>query len=684
MPLRLAALGFLLSLALGCAGAREASSAAPSDPLAGVDATVAPGDDFFAYANGAWLKSAEIPADRGDAGPGADLVEEASRRTAKLIQDAAAASPPAGSDARKIADYYAAFMNEAAIERSGLAPLEPLLARVGEIADRRALAAYLGSTLRADVDAFNNTDFDTDAVLGLWVAQDLVEPTQYAAFLLQGGLGMPDREYYLAPTPEMETLRAAYRAHAAAMFELAGRPLSSARLDALLALEHRIAESHASREESADVKRGLDHWTRAELAQRAPGLDWAAYFEAAQLADIARFVIWHPSAVTALAALAESEPLEAWRDYLTLRLLDHWAPYLPAAFVNEGFAFYGRTLTGTPELRARWKRGVRATNAALGDAIGKLYARRYFPPEEKRRAELMVRDLIAAFGERIDRLAWMSAETKLRAKQKLAVLRIGVGYPDRWRDYAALAVAPDDALGNAQRAERFESDWQRAKLGRPVDRSEWVMTPQTVNAVNLPAMNAMNFPAAILQPPFFDPKRPAAMDYGATGATIGHEISHSFDDQGALFDTSGRLRDWWTPEDFAHFEAAGERLVAQYSAYRPFPDLALNGRLVLSENIADLAGLAVAFDAFERSADRARAPVVGGLSPEQQLFLSYAQSWREKVRDALLRQQILTDSHAPGAYRALTVRNLDAWYDAFAVRRGQRLSLAPNERVRVW
>ena len=675
------------SCAMGADPVRSVSAGVPGAvglDLAAIDPAVKPGDDFFAYANGAWLKSTEIPADRSDYGAGAVLVEEANRRTQELIRNADATRPPPGSEARKVADFYASFMDEQAIERAALRPLEPTLARIAAIADRRALAAYLGSTLRADVDAFNNTSFETGNVFGLWVAQDLAQPSSYSAFLLQGGLGMPDREYYLADSTEMDEIRKRYRAHIGAMMRLAGRPLSAAEVDAVFALERRIAESHTSREESGDVKRGLNHWPRSEFEKRAPGLDWAAYFAAAQLGELSSFVIWQPSAATGIAALAASEPLEVWKRYLTLRALDHTAPVLPSAFVAERFAFYGTVLSGTPALRARWKRAVSATSFALGDAVGKLYVQRYFPPEEKRRAEEMVHTLIAAFGERIDRLDWMTPATKARAKQKLAVLRIGVGYPDHWRDYSALEIVRGDALGNTLRAELFETAWNRAKLGRPVDRSEWVMTPQTVNAVNLPAMNAMNFPAAILQPPFFDRARPAAMDYGAIGATIGHEISHSFDDQGALFDESGRLSNWWTPADSAHFTAAGERLAAQYSAYRPFPDLALNGRQVLSENIADVAGLATAFDAFERSGERAAAPVVAGFTPEQQFFLSYAQSWLEKVREPALRQSILTDSHAPAAYRTLTVRNLDAWYTAFGVKPGQRLHLSPEERARIW
>jgi predicted metalloendopeptidase len=388
--------------------------------------------------------------------------------------------------------------------------------------------------------------------------------------------------------------------------------------------------------------------------------------------------------VTGLSALVASQPLETWKEYLTVRAIVRVSEFLPGRFVDERFQFYGKTLSGTPKLRERWKRGISVTNAALGDAVGKLYVARYFSPSEKARAEAMVRNLITAFSRRIDQLDWMAPETKQRAKAKLAVLRIGVGYPDHWIDYSALEIRQGDALGNATRAGQFETRRHLAKLGRPVDRSEWVMTPQTVNAVNLPVMNAMNFPAAILQPPYFDPKRPAVMDYGAIGAVIGHEISHSFDDQGALFDVTGKLNNWWKAEDFAHFREAAQKLAQQYDQYRPFPDLALNGQQVLSENIADLAGLAVAYDGWQLSLDGKAAPVVDGFSGEQQFFMSFAQSWRDKTREPALRQQVITDGHSPDEYRALTVRNLDAWYRAFGVKAGEKLYLPADQRVRIW
>jgi predicted metalloendopeptidase len=652
--------------------------------MSAMDRSVAPGDDFFAYANGTWLKKTEIPADRAAYGVGAAMTELSAQRTGALIQEAAARRAPAGSEARKIADYYASFMDEAGIEAKGTRPLEPALESVARIEDRAALARALGGSLRADVDVLNATQLHTSNLFGLWVAQDLDDPARYSPFLLQGGLGMPDREYYLDPSPRMADIRTKYQKHIAAALKLAGVADAETKAAKIFELEHRIAETHVSRAESEDVAKGNNHWSRQDLATRAPGLDWTAFFAAAGLEGQSVFVVWQPGAVTGISRLVAEEPLETWKDYLAFRSIDHASPFLPKAFVEENFDFYSRVLTGTPKQRDRWKRAVDATNAALGEAVGKLYARRFFPPPEKARAQEMVRNLLTAFSRRIDRLDWMAPETKAKAKAKLAALRVGVGYPDRWLDYSGLTVVRGDALGNAERAAIFEYRRNLKRLGQPVDRGEWVMTPQTVNAVNLPAMNALNFPAAILQPPRFDSKAPAALNYGATGATIGHEISHSFDDQGALFDANGKLANWWTKEDFAHFQSSAAALVKQYDGYRPFPDLAVKGKQTLSENIADVAGLAAAYDAYKLSLAGKPAPVIGGLSGDQQFFLAFAQSWRTKIREPALRQRILTDGHAPPEYRADTVRNVDAWYDAFDVRPGQALYLAPADRVHVW
>jgi len=679
--------GRTLSLALTLSAAlpfTAATADAPGIDLAGIDRSVAPGDDFFAYANGAWYKATAIPEDRATYGASAIVYDRTSQRTVELIQDAAKTEAAAGSVERKVGDYYTSFMDEAGIEAKGLTPVRSKLDAIAAIADRRSLSRYLGTTLRADVDALNATNFYTDNLLGLWVAQDLDEPSRYVPFLLQGGLDMPERTYYVDPSPQMAETRARFQSHVVKILELGQIADAAARGARVVDLERRIAEVHASREDSSDVKKSNNHWKRDALDRSAPGLDWAEYLSAAGLGAQSEFVVWHPAAVTGIAALVASQPLDAWKDYLTFHALEHHAAVMPAAFGQESFAFHGTVLQGTPMRRDRWKRAVDATGGALGEAVGQMYVRKYFPPEDKARIEAMVLHLIAAFDRRIDRLDWMAPKTKAMAKAKLKTLKVHVGYPDRFRDYSSLEIVRGDAYGNDERAELVEYRRNLAKLGKPIDRGEWVMTPQTVNAVNLPVMNAMNFPAAILRPPYFDPARPLAMDYGAIGAVIGHEISHSFDDQGALFDDSGRLNNWWTEADFAHFQASADRLVKQYDAYEALPGLHVKGKQTLSENVADVAGLSAAYDGYRMSLGGKPAPAAQGLSDDQQFFVSFAQSWRQKMREALLRQVIVGDSHAPDAFRADVVRNLDAWYAAFDVKPGQKLYLAPADRIRVW
>jgi putative endopeptidase len=658
---------------------REPSLAAGID-LAGMDRSVTPGDDFNGFANGGWIKATPIPADKSSYGIDAILADETRKRTLAIIQDSAKGG---SDDAPKVSGYYTTYMDEAAIEAKGIAPLKPELDSIAAIANRRDLAKALGARLRADVDPLNNTSFETDNLFGVWVTQGLEEPSHSLPYLLQGGLGMPDRDYYLSTTPQMAALRKQYQAYIQSIFQLAAIPDAAARAAGVFALETAMAGVHATRTQSEDVHSAVQ-WTRAELAAKAPGLDWPAVLDAAGLADAPVFIIWHPKAIPGLSALAAKEPLDTWKDWLTFHAIDRSANFLPKAFVDTRFGFYGKALSGIPELRPRWQRGVDFTNAALGDAVGKLYAERYFPAETRAKAQAMVADLVKAFAARIDALTWMSPETKTKAKQKLATLKVGVGYPDRWRNYKGLEIVKGDALGNAERAELFHYHSELAKLHQPVDRGEWWMLPQTVNAVNLPLQNALNFPAAILQPPFFDANADAAHNYGSMGAVIGHEISHSFDDQGSQFDAEGRLANWWTKADFEHFKAAGEALAAQFDAYRPFPDLAVNGHQTLSENIADVAGLLTAYDAYRLSLGSAPDAVKDGFSGDQRFFISFAQSWRSKVRDAELRRRIATDGHAPDQYRADTVRNLDPWYDAFSVRPGQKLYLDPAHRVRVW
>jgi predicted metalloendopeptidase len=612
------------------------------------------------------------------------LAEQAAEQTRALIEGVSGSPASTASDERKVRDYYTAYMDEGALEKRGLATLLPALDRIAAIADHRALAQELGGLLRADVDPLNNTNFHTDRLFGIWVAQDFNQPTRNMAYLLQGGLALPDREYYVSDSPRMADIRTKYLAHVAAVLGFAGKTDVQAKAQRIVALETKIARIHSTLEDSEDVLKANNPWARAEFDAKAPGLDWSAFFKAAGLDAQPSFIVWQPGAVAGESALTKSEPLDVWKDYLSYIALNHWSGLLPKAFADERFEFFGRTLSGTPQKPDRWKLAVQSANGAMGDAIGRMYVARYFPPESKARAQAMVADIKAAFAARIDRLEWMSPETKAKAKQKLEALIVGVGYPDKWRDYSGLEISRDDALANAMRAEEYEYKRRIAELGQPIDRGEWWMTPQTVNAVNLPVQNALNFPAAILQPPYFDANAPTPLNYGAIGAVIGHEVSHSFDDQGSQFDASGRLVNWWTPEDFAHFKAAARRLVDQYNAYRPLPDVAINGQQTLSENIADVAGLAAAYDAYHIASNGQAVPTQQGFAPDQQFFISFAQSWRDKYREQALRQILLTDGHSPSPYRAATVRNLDQWYAAFSVQPGEKLYLPPSDRVRIW
>lgn len=651
--------------------------------LAGMDKSILPGDDFNAYTNGGWVKSTPIPADKSSFGIDAILADETRKRTLSLIDSVTKSGVPVNEDGRKMGDFYSSFMDEAAIESKGIAPLKPLLDEFAAITDRHALARAIGGQLRADVDPLNNTNFETGNLFGIWVTQGLADPSHTYPYMLQGGLGMPDRDYYLSRSPRMAQLRKQYLAHIEAMFKLSGTTDPAKRAARVFALETAMAGVHATLVESEEVHSAVS-WNRADLPAKAPGLDWPALLDAAGLNEVAVLIAWQPKAITGLSALCAKEPLDAWKDWLAFHAIEDVASYLPKAFVDERFNFYGKALSGIPEMRPRWQRGIDFTNLALNDAVGKMYVKRYFPAETKAKAQVMVGDLVKAFAKRIDSLTWMSPETRVKAKQKLDTLRVGVGYPDHWRDYSGLDIVRGDALGNLKRAELFEYRHQLAKLRQPIDRGEWWMTPQTVNAVNLPLQNALNFPAAIIQPPYFDANADAAHNYGSMGAVIGHEISHSFDDQGSQFDAEGRLANWWTKADLDHFQAAGKALVEQFDTYRPFPDLAVNGQQTLSENIADVAGLLAAYDAYKISLQGKPDAIKDGLTGDQRFFISFGQSWRSNVREAELRREIATDGHAPEQYRADTVRNLDAWYDAFSVQPTQKLFLTPDNRVHVW
>ena len=650
--------------------------------LADIDRSINPGDDFFGYANGAWLKTAKIPEDRASYGIWDVLSQEANQRTSELIKEASKAAN--GTEERKIGDYYEAYMNVQEIERKGLTPLKSELDEINSIADKTALARVFGSQLRADVDPLNNTNFYTDRLFGIWVSPDFNNPDRNVAYMLQGGLGLPDRDNYLSTDAHDVELQTKYRAHIATVLKLAGIGNAEEAAARIYDLEHKIAEAHTSRTDSEDVHKANNPWRLQEFSVKAPGLDWGSFFKAAGLVGQPMIMVWHPGGIKGISALVRSQPLRIWKEYLTFHAIDRASGLLPKAFADERFNFYGRTLSGVPQQRERSQRAVSATSNALGDAVGKLYVKRYFPPEAKAKVQEMVKNLIIAFRRRIDNLDWMTPATKAKAKAKLDTLYVGVGYPEHWRDYLGLKVVRDDALGNAERSELFDYQWNLAKLGKPVDRTEWWMTPQTVNAVNLPIQNGLNFPAAILRPPFFDIAADPVENYGSIGATIGHEISHSFDDQGSQFDASGRLLNWWTPEDLAHFRASADRLVAEFDQYEPLPGIHVNGKLTLSENIADVAGLSVAYDGYRNAYGGKPAPAAQGFTGDQRFFLAYGQSWRGLQRPESLRLQLTTDGHAPDEYRADTVRNIDAWYKAFNVQPGRKLYLSPQARVRVW
>ncbi|MGH8055536.1 MAG: M13 family metallopeptidase [Stenotrophomonas sp.] len=647
---------------------------------AGMDRSVAAGDNFFDFANGEWVKRTEIPADRSSQGSFNVIAEKTLADTRAIMEESTKASD---GEARKIGDYYAAFMDEAAIEARGTAAVQPQLQAITAIADKQALAKALGGTLRADVDLLNATNFYTPHLFGVWVSADLLQPDRNAPYLVQGGLGMPDRDFYLQDG-RMAELRNTYEGYVAKLLELSGDRDAAAKAARIVALETKIARAHATQEETNDVEKGANAWKQADLSSKAPGLDWAAFLDGAGLSAQQDFIVWQPKAVAGLSTLVAAEPLDTWKEYLAFHALDEAAPYLPKAFADAHFGFHGTALNGTPQQSERWKRSVAATNDAIGEAVGKLYVERHFDAATKARADEMAKNIIAAFAKRIDALEWMSPETKAHAQAKVAGLKVGMGYPAKWRDYSALEVKRDDALGNAQRASLFEYQRNLAKLGQPVNHDEWAMLPQTINAMNVPLENRLVFPAAILQPPFFDGAADDAINYGAIGAVIGHEISHGFDNAGALFDETGKLHNWWTANDLKQFNAAGDALAAQFSSYEPFPGVHVNGRLTLGENIADVAGLATAHDAYRMSLQGKQEQTLEGFTPDQRFFLGFAQAWRSKAREQALRNSLLTNVHAPGQFRSLTVRNLDAWYPAFEVKEGQALYLAPDKRVKVW
>ena len=649
-----------------------------------MDGSVKPGDDFDKYANGAWEKTAEIPADKSSISVFSLINDRAQQRKAALVGDIVKSNAAAGTDEARIANYYKAFTETGAIEKRGLTPIKPDIDRIEAIADKGALAEAIGRTLRADTDPLNATNFHTENLLGVFVTQGFNDPTKTVPYIMQGGLGLPDRDYYVSADPAMVKLRAGYTPYVAKILTLAGLPNAQARAQKIVALETKIAQAHETLEASQDSTKANNPWKRADFDTKAPGVDWSRLLGAAQLANQQDFIVWQPGAITRMAALVGSEPLDVWRDWLAFHRINQMTDVLPKAFDDAHFAFYGTEVTGQPQQKTRDRRALASLDTWLGDAVGKRYVDKYFPPSSKADIDRMVTNIKAALEKRIDALAWMAAPTKAEAKKKVATMAVGIGYPNKWRDYGSLDIRADDAFGNLDRAQLANYQYQLSKIGKAPEKTEWWMEPQVVNAQNQPLQNALTFPAAIFDKGFYDPAADSAANYGAIGSVIGHEISHSFDNLGATFDATGKLRNWWAASDLAHFNEAGAALVAQYNTYEALPGLHLNGKQELGENIADVAGLAAAYDAWKASLNGKPSPIIDGFTGDQRFFLAYAQSHRGKLRDAALRARVATDVHAPGPWRVLTVRNIDAWYPAFNVQLGQKLYLAPDKRVTVW
>lgn len=642
--------------------------------VAYMDTTVRPQDDFFRYANGTWLDSTKIPIDRAYTASFAELRDSAQVQLRNVIESAAETeNAPKGSDAQKVGDLYKSYMDSARVEELGLAPLDRELKEIDSIASTDDLLRFIGE---AEVVSILDP-------IGVIINQDFKHPNEYMLYFVQSGLGLPDRDYYF--DDRFSDVRQKYLAHIERMFDLARIPDAKSRAKTVFDLETRLAAGHWSRAKSRDREATYNKYSRVDAKALMPNFNWDVYLEAMQAGARDSVVIRQPSYFETLDKAIAEVPLDDWKTYMTFRVLSNAAPLLSKAFVNEDFDFFGRTLNGQPENQPRWKRAVSATNGALGEIVGRMYVEKYFPEDSKARMEAMIANLEKAFGDAIDELDWMTDSTKAQAHAKLEKFRAKVGYPDKWRDYSDLVIEPGDLYGDMERANAFGHGYDMHKLGKPVDRSEWVMTPQTVNAGYNPPMNDVTFPAAILQPPFFDPNADDAYNYGAIGSAIGHEFSHGFDDQGRKSDGDGALRDWWTKKDAVEYEKRAEGLVEQYSSYNPVDDLHVNGRLTLGENIGDLAGLKMAYRAYHLSLHGEEAPVIDGFTGDQRFFLGYGQIWRTKFRDEFLKRIIVSDPHSPSEYRCNGVLvNMPEFAAAYDVKRGDGMYKAPEDQIKIW
>jgi predicted metalloendopeptidase len=642
--------------------------------LPGYDRQVRVQDDLFRFANGQWLRTTEIPADRASYTAFTALADQADQNLRTIVEDSAARHGVAGSPDQQIGDFYASFMDTARRDALGAAPLRASLDRIDALASPADLVRYFAES----------STTGTPSPIALSIDQDAKNASAYLPDVSQSGLTLPDRDYYLKSDPQFVTTRDQLRTYAARMLGLASITNPDAAAGRVLAVENRLAEIQWTAVQNRDATATYNKFTLADATARTPGLDWKTYLDAAGV-HTPDFVVAEPSFFTALGAALTTVPLADWRSYLKFRLIDDLAPYLSDDFVTARFEFHNRDLAGQQEMSPRWKRGVTAVNSAMGDLLGQRYVQRYFPPDAKRRIDALVSKLIDTYRSSIDGLDWMSAATKAQARDKLSKLAVKIGYPNEWKDYSTLRVARDDLVGNEVRSAQLEHQRDLDRLGKPVDRAEWFTTPQTVNAFYDPTLNDITFPAAILQPPFFDPTVDDAVNYGGIGAVIGHEISHAFDDQGRKYDGTGNLRDWWTPQDVQRFTARTTALAAQYSAYEPLPGEHINGELTLGENIADLSGLTVALRAYRRSLGGRPAAVMNGFTGEQRFFLGWAQVWRGKIRDKQLREQLLSDPHSPNQFRANgVVSNLPEYYAAFGVKPGDKLFRPVDQRVKIW
>ena len=672
---------------------QAAAPAAPAKALASgidkadMDATARPQDDFYRYVNGHWLDATEIPADKPSYGVFSKLFDDAQAALRTIIEDAAKADPSRlDADQRKVGDFYASFLDQATIDAAGMKPVEATFARIDAAKNGKDIAVLMGELGRT-VSQPGTFGPAPTLPLNLVVHQDNKDATKYIADLQQSGLGLPDRDYYIKDDDaKLKGIRAQYQTFLEKILGMAGDKSPAATAKSIVALETALAKAQWTKVDLRDPIKGYNKTEIAKLATIAPGFDWDAYLDAAGIkgkVDVVNFA--QPSYVTAFAKLVKEQPLATWKAYLRWKVLRDSAPNLSKDFVDTHFAFYGTTLRGIPENQPRWKLGIGTVQAGMGEALGKLYVARYFPASSKARADELVKNFLAAFKDGIDHLEWMSPDTKREAQAKLAKFMPKIGYPDKWRDYTVLEISKGDLFGNIARSNAFEYRRNIDKLGKPVDRAEWGMTPQTINAYYNPELNEIVFPAAILQPPFFNPDADDAVNYGAIGMVIGHEISHGFDDQGAQYDGEGNLRDWWTKEDHEKFEAKTSALAAEYDKFEPVPGYPINGKLTLGENIADNSGVAVAYKAYQLSLGGKPAPVIEGFTGDQRFFIGFAQAWRGKQRDNYAIELIKSDPHSIPMYRVVgTVVNQPAFYTAFDVKQGDKMYVAPEQRITIW